>query len=356
MENNENKPVFTGATVSNNYATLTPEVITLEGEVRLRMTLASGEDIILPLETLTLLGQNANRMQSELHRSLEEARFQKYYPTSRFPENTFGESRGLQSRTRRAAYVSKLLFLKDSNIYEDGTPYISWSPNESGEHGWKLSLIGIEDAPIGWAAWNDPNGVDELISMLHDKESCIAIAAIMAPSQTSEMSARVAAKALRSGRKLPGINIPKVRKVFQDAGLNNTGASEYNNAQVKILAIASGDKRVPVAVAVAAPMKFPNQPTLDEEAARAMNWQQRRQAEDDLVKPLVEEWVKKADKAFADAGWRVIDLPKPKYYYGYSQGSGTRWYTLINPELWSNVAAAATQAATDFYFSRATRI
>jgi hypothetical protein len=356
MENNDIKPVFVGTTVSNDHATLTPEVITLEGEVRLRMTLANGEDIILPLETLSLLGQNANRMQSELNKSLEEARFLKHYPVTRYEEGKFSETKGGNGGRRISSYVSRRLYLVGTDIYSDGTPFIAWSTNESGVHGWKLSLIGIDDAPIGWAAWDDPKGVDELITMLSDQESCVAIAGIVAPSQTSEMSARVAAKALRSGRKLPGINIAKVRKVFEDGGIANSGATEYANPQVKVLAIASGDKRVPVAVAVSAPSKFANQPELTEEQLQGLNWQQRRQAEDDLVKPLVEAWGKKVDKAFVDAGWRVIDLPKPKYYYGYSQGGGTRWYTLINPEIWANVSAAATQAATDFYFSRATRI
>lgn len=356
MEKDNVKPVFVGNEVSNEHATLIPEVITLEGEVRLRMTLSNGQDLILPLETLTLLGQNANRMQSELNRSLEEARFLKHYPAARYEENKFSESKGGNRSRRMATYISKVLYLKGTDIYSDGTPFLAWSPNESGVHGWKLSLIGIDDSPIGWASWDDPQGVDELVTMLSDQESCVAIAGIVAPTQTSEMSARIAAKALRSGRKLPGINIAKVRKVFEDAGISNSGATEYANPQVKVLAISSGDKRVPVAVAVSAPSKFKNQPELSEEQLQGLTWQQRRQAEEELMKPLVEEWGKKLDKAFSDAGWRAIDLPKPRYYYGYSQGGATNWYTLINPELWSNVSAAATQAASDFYFSRATRI
>ena len=357
MEKTDKKPIFIGTSVSNDYATLTPEVITLEGEVRLKMTLANGEDLYLPLETLTILGQNAHRMQSQLRQNLEEARFLEYYPLNRHDKEKFEINSRRFGNVRGTAFVSKVIYLKNADVAEDGTPYLSWAPDESGIHGWKLSLVGINDTPIGWAAWDDPSGVDDLIKMLDDKDSCIAIAGIVAAGPTSEMSARVAAKALRSGRKLPGINIAKIRKVLHDAGLDNQGSTDYQNCQAKILAIKSGDKRVPISVAIAPPTKFKNQPELKEKELEGLTWQQRRQAEIDLMQPLVDDWGKKIEKAFNDAGWRSLDLPKPKYYYGYSNtDSGVKWFTLINHDLWADISAAATTAAKDFYFSRSTKI
>jgi hypothetical protein len=342
-------PVYTGEPVANEHVTLYPEVVSLDGNVRVKLVLANGEELILPYEILPLVGQNANRMQGALKNYLEIARYEEYRLENRYDSTQLTNA---SSKTRKGGTYHRA----GVNITVDSTPYITWRPNESGLHGWALTLAGIDDVNIGWAAWNDPKGVDELISNLDDIDSCLAIAAIVAPTPTAQMSARITAKALRSGRKLPGINVAKIRKIFEDKNLCTPNAiPAWNAGQVKVLAIQSGDKKVPIAVAISAPNKFVDQPQISEEELREMTWQQRRQAEIDILQPLVDNWVKEAKSAVTSAGWRLIDLDKPRSYYG-TNNNDVFWATLINPELWSDVSAAAQHLAREFRMSRTTRL
>lgn len=351
MENKEITPVFTGDTIASEHGTLYPEVISLDGNVRLRLQLASGEEIILPYEILPLVGQNSLRMQSALKNYLEEARFEEYKPSKRHSQDT------LVARRKSGRNGTNIFSLPNAELSEDATPYIIWRTNESGLHGWALTMAGIDEVTLGWAAWNDPAGVDELISNLSDVDSCLAIAGIVAAAETAQMSARITAKALRSGRKLPGINVAKIKKIFEGSQLTTPSEiSDWNAAQIKTLAIDSGNRKVPVAVAISAPSKFVGQESISDEEARNMTWQQRRQAEQDLLQPLVDEWVAKAKELTLAAGWRIIDLPIPRSYYHNLGANSTFWVTLINPELWSNVSAAAQESARNFRMSRTSRI
>jgi hypothetical protein len=354
MRNDEITPVFTGDVISNDYGTLYPEVVTLDGNVRLRLVLADGQELILPYEVLPLVGQNAGRMQGALTQYLELARLEEYKPSKRYASEALAPRKKNGSRN-----VSHNVFSRPAaDLNEDATPYIVWKKNESGVHGWALTMAGIDDVVLGWAAWDDPTGVDELINNLDDVETCISIAGIVAPTPTSQMSARITAKALRSGRKLPGINVKKVRTIFESSDLLTPETiSAWHAAQIKTLAIDSGDKKVPVAVAISAPSKFVGQATLSEEQVRNLTWQQRSAAETEILKPLVDEWIRKAKKIMLDSGWRLVDLNVPRnYYYGNGIENSTFWVTLINPELWSNVSAAAQDAANNFRMSRTTRI
>lgn len=349
MENITNRPVFTGDVISNEHGTLYPEVIDLNGEVRLRLVLNGGEELILPYEILPLVGQNAGRMQGALTSYLEAARLEEYKPSKRF------ESEKLMPRKKNGQRTSNIYTRPGFELNDDSTPYIIWKKNESGVHGWALTMAGIDDVVLGWASWDDPQGVDSLISNLDDVDSCLAIAGIVAPTPTAQMSARIAAKVLRSGRKLPGINVAKVRSIFESSNLQTPETiSNWNAAQIKTLAIDSGDKKVPVAVAIAAPSKFTGQRTLSDDETRGLTWPQRRQLETDILQPLVDEWLVKAKKIVIESGWRIVDLPVARNHYG--TGNDTFWITLINPELWSNVSAAAHEAAGNFRMNRTTRV
>ncbi len=354
MRNNEITPVFTGDIISNDHGTLYPEVVTLDGNVRLRLVLTNGEELILPYEILPLIGQNAGRMQGALSQYLEAARLEEYKPSKRHaPETLIPRKKGGMRNTSQNVFSRPA-----ADLNEDSSPYIVWRKNDRGIHGWALTMAGIDDVTLGWAAWDDPTGVDELIGNLDDVETCIAIAGIVAPTPTSQMSARIAAKALRSGRKLPGINVKKVRTIFESSDLLTPDTiSAWHSAQIKTLAIDSGNRKVPVAVAISAPNKFLGQASLNEEQVRNMTWQQRSAAEAEILRPLVEDWVRKAKKIMLDAGWRIVDLNIPRnYYYGNSVESSVFWVTLINPELWSNLSAAAQDAANNFSMNRTTRI
>lgn len=356
-------PVYVGNIASDDSGSLIPEVVSLEGEVRVRLVLASGEEFILPVEVLGLLGSNSMRLKREITICLEQARREEYHPSKRHDKEsithikTFAQNqRGFSNRANKNEDYPTTYIKADGDFSKESTPYLVWKQNAEKMHGWALGLVGVTDINVGWAAWDDTEGVDELIATMSDVETCIAISGIVAPTETAQMVARLSASALRTGRKLPGINNTKVRKILSEgSGLASPPEiSNWNASQIKSLTITSGDKKIPVAVAITAPNKFPNQKTLTPYELKDMEWSVRRKLEFDILEPLVKKWLVDAERTMIESGWRLLSLPMRT---GYNDGLGkVLWFTLITPELWANVSAAANETARSFSMSRSTRI
>jgi hypothetical protein len=357
MSDNNDKPIKVGNPSSNEFGTMYPEVVSLEGTIRVRLVLNTGESIILPADILGLLAQNSRSMGAELKWNLEQARLAEHHPSKRYLAGEIVEpGRRFLPNAKRNGSVPLTYFIENTTENGDSTPYITWRTNEEGIHGWALGIVGVENSYIGWAAWDNPEGVDELIVNMSDVESCVAISGMMAPTETSQMSARIAAKALRSGRKLPAINNAKARAVLsaKEGILSPPEISNWAAAQIKSLTISSGDRKIPVAVAIAPPNSFPNQKVLAKEELEGLSWAEKAQLELEILEPLLDKWKKNVKETMIASGWRIVELPAPRW--GYSRLENVMWFTLIEPELWSNLSAAAHESARTFSLSRSSRI
>lgn len=375
MKNDNSSPIFESKTQARYGHEAAIRVYNLEGQAEIVVESDSGDSLVVPAQFLNSLAALSNAAQSEITNAIDLLRRRENHPTK--------FSNDLISITRRSRWSSTQeefgIDRNDSPYYNaeektmvcfsefdpnnDGTPYMEWAfDDESKTHGWKLRVSGIPDVNLAWSKWDDVSGIKDSLDMLKDPESCLVIAGVVDPTATAQMSSRVAAKALRSGRKLPGINMPKVRKVFADF-VNTPDLSEVDGyvasrllPNAKILSVPSGDKKVPVAVAIIAPNRFPDQRTLTDEAARKMAYKARSDWEAAAYLEKLEPWQKDINDAFARAGWRQVSLPKPRYAWGLNYEK-VQWFTLLNEELWSTVAPAARHyASTNFSMSRTTQI
>lgn len=341
MQNQELTPVFTGQSQDFQGVTLTPEIITLDGETRLRVKGTDGSELFIPADLLPALAARAGFFSNSLARTLDDARRAEFHPTAR---HTLTETSGEKN---------KVLITPNSDPNADGTPYLTWYTQQGDRtHGWVLSLTGIESAALGFAAWDDITAQDNLVAMLADPESCLAIAAITAPEPTARMSARITARTLRSARALPGIDLPKARKIITDANLATADSiSGYYAGRLRLLTIASGDKQVPVAVAIKAPERYEGMREISQDEARQMSWQDRSK----LLSAYLEEkrtpWVANVKTAFTNAGWRILDLKTEGRH-----NQEVFFVTRIDAETWSSVAAAAQASARYLEMGRGGRV
>lgn len=341
MQEIDQKPVYVGQSHAIHGVTLTPEIISLDGETRLRIADEAGIEMFIPANFLPALAARASQMSSTLDRTLDEARKEEHHPTQRHQLlATPVEGRPTFS-------------LPGATPESDGTPYITWtSPKNDRVHGWTLTITGIDKAPLGFAAWNDIAAQDNLIAMLADSESCLAVAGMTAPAETARMSARITARALRSARALPGIDLAKARKIVTEAGLSTPETiNRYYSARMRLLSISSGDRQVPVAVAIQPPDRYENMRELTQEQNRTLTWQDRSQLQTEYTEEKRTPWIANTKQAFIDAGWRILDLAVDGRY-----NKNVIFATRIDTETWSSVAAAAQASARVLEMNRGGRI
>lgn len=336
-------PVYVGESQNVSGVTMTPEIVSLDGETRLRLVDANGSELLIPAHMLPALANRASFYASNLSRTLDDARRVEHHPSHRHDivEARLDERKGFT--------------LAQHDPEADGTPYIAWvAERDARPHGWALTMTGIDKVELGFAAWNDIPAQDNLIAMLSDADTCIAIAGITAPTETARMSARVSARALRTARALPGIDLKKARKIITDAGLaTHESINQYYAARMRLLTVTSGDKQVPVAVAIQAPDKYLNQRELTKEETREMSWEDRSKLQKQYLDEMREPWLASAKQAFTAAGWRLVDLAiesrgrtRPNVFFA----------TRIDAETWSAVSAAATASARYLEMSRGSKV
>lgn len=320
---------------------MTPEIVSLDGVTRLRVLDNNGAEMLIPAHFLPALASRAGMLSGVLTRTLDEARREEYHPKKRH-ELTAGGSGNL-----------RVFSAPGTDPQEDSTPYLVWNAETSQRtHGWSLSITGIDNASLGFAAWNDIPAQDALVEMLSDTESCVTIAAITAPEATARMTARLSARALRSARALPGIDLSKARKIITDAGLSTPESiSGYYAARARLLTIQSGDRKVPVAVAIAPPDRYEGMREIPQAEAREMSWQDRSKLQAQYLEEKRTPWIANAKRAFTDAGWRILDLQIDGRY-----STNVFFATRIDAETWSAVSAAAQAAARTLGMNRGGRI
>lgn len=381
MKNTNSSPVYESTSSPRYGHEAIIRIHDLEGNAEIVVTADDNTQLTVPAKFLSMLGSIASSTSGEITQKIDEIQRAHLNPTKRHKDlkiaarnprwnssqDEFAKPNASGADSEALKLLSTVLSVSGSDINQDGTPYLEWGQHsETKANGWRLRIAGVADVNLSWAAWDDSDGIEELVAMSRDPENCAVIAAVVEPAKTAQMTSRIVARSLRTGRKLPGINMKKIRQIFKDNAahllptVDSSVSGSWNfsryRPQAKILSIVSGEKRVPVAVAVVPPQTFPQQRQLDREAASARSLQDRRDFDSLAYAEHAVPWLEKSTEAFIAAGWRKIDLPKPRYYWGNGENS-VQWFTLLNEELWSSVAPAAKNyASTEFTFSRSTTI
>jgi hypothetical protein len=330
--------------------TFTPEIVSLKaGDSQVRIIIDGGQEIVLPFKLLAPLSNNARNFHGTLVQTLDEQRFKAYNPIERSGQDGTPE---VVTGTRKNRTIS----LPGADLEADATPFMFWVKDEN-KPGWALTLAGINDQQIGFAAWDDVNGQNELINSMNDPETLLTIAAIVASTPTAQMSARMAARALRTARTIPTMEPKKVRTVLETAnliqGADATGSgSRYSAGRIRAIKIKSGTaKEVTVAVGVLAPASMPWLVPLTDEEKRTMDWKARSQEENRRKAEAQTPWVEATKNALTAAGYRIVSIgeDRRKPWYGEEK---IIWATLIDPETWGSVSAAATVEAKNLEMTR----
>lgn len=351
VENNVSV-IHQGAPRVVGAVTLIPEILNLNGEAHARLLYGTGQEIVIPASLLAALGsQEATQLRALLVRDLDLLRRD-------FAGDPSGYGLVAAAGTpgqRFGGVAGHPLTLPGAADYTaDGTPVIEWM--HGGDYrsdstiGWRLYLAGAKTATIGFAKWDDRDALGNLAAMMHDTESMLTMAAIMHPKPISELSARLAARALRDARGLPGIDLKKVRAILTDAGLART--EDQGEGYLRLLTIESGGKAVPIAAAIAAP-------TIRTRPFTAVESELSYKEKETLRRRLIAEglapWYVKAQQVLADAGWRTIDLPSSSSSLGRHYGQPILHATRIDSDTWSSIAAAAAVRARDLDMARGAR-
>lgn len=336
-------PVFVGEPIDFNGYRIVPEVLDLDGARRIRISDKNGNELLIPEDFLAPLTSRGNHAQSVLRSSVDAMRMAFHNPIDHYPN---------------IIQANKRIVITETDAQQDGVPFIEWRTastdqrnNQSTNHGWRLSLGGAHNSTIGFAEWNDIPGIANLVTMLSDPQGCITMGSMIDPAPIQQMCARMAARTLRSARSLPAVSLAKARKILSDASVPQGATSgAYACGMLRLLTIKSGDKDVPVAVAVAAPHEPVGTQQLTEEEAR-LPWQQRSALQEQYRSVTREPWIAAARAAFLTAGWRLLDLPKPQSAH-YGSNSPYLWATPIDAQTWGSISAAAEREARDVSMSR----
>lgn len=337
-------PLHTGRSLTHGSVVAVPEIISLEGGMQLRARGSDGAELVIPHEMLPALARFANSAHHELSMLLDRERRTAHHPALRHPHLAADRPDHTASTILSAAGPTSDL--------ADGDTYLMWNnKNETGP-GWSLRIHGVERTDIGFAAWNDVPAQDNLVAMLTDPESCLAIAAIMNSDEAARLTARVTAASLRAARSLPSITLDKVRAALTAGNVpaSSDTQSRWGSARLRVLTVKSGGKAVPVAVAITP--SYSNLPNLVPltDAEKSLPWAQRSKIETERRIAAQAPWMSAARTAMANAGWRVVDLPSPAI--GWGRGSDFLWVTRLDADTWAKVAAAAAVAAPECEMSR----
>lgn len=329
--------VYTGQSTRVHGIIVTPEIVTYDGDSQIRVVEeATGHELVIPMSFLAGLNATAQRARSELVNNLDTARRAFYDLAADFGlENYRNGNRPRLSRPNRDLAV-------------DQTPYMEWV-NSPEKHGWSLRLAGCEDIDIAWAAWNDKPGLANIISLLDDPDTATIMASMVAPEKVAKMTARIAARRMREARELPAVTLDRARNILKTHHVPacTLGNPRSQGANLRLYTIKEGaGKAVPVAVAIAAPVK-PNDLQPLTEAENALGWKEKSQLVNDRTNALRAPWVAQAKAAFVAAGWRVVEMPKSRTH-SWGNPPEIFWVTPFDANQWATVESAAKAEHANF--------
>lgn len=261
----------------------------------------------------------------------------------------------------QSAGTARQLIIAGADPEAQATPVLTWQRASSNQRsGWRLTLQGHRAITIGFAAWNDPDGIRGLIAQMADPESAMIVAGLISPDETSYLASLIAVEGILRTRSVRRVALAPIRKAFAEHGLagHAQGAERNQCGRLRLLTITVGDRSFPVAAAIMAPAS-----PADAEQKYVQWFGQHRgaaYAERNEVKRRLQvegrsEWIDKARQAVVSAGWRLLDLPTPHRGWG-DQLSPVIWATPIPEQQWSELDRAARQEASRLVMERGSPI
>lgn len=245
----------------------------------------------------------------------------------------------------------------------EGEPKMTWVVGDYAGNGcgWRLVLHGSGETPLGFASWQDAEGIVRLAQMLQDRQSVFVLSGVLDSNSTARLSSRLTALSMRRARKLPAIKLKAVRDILTQARLidGQTG-NPATCARGRVLSIQVDANAVPVAVAIIPPRR-PNTCEAIPGDIDTLPWAERQAVIARIESEGRDVWMEKVQTVLTRAGWRIVDLPQPTHSFNMwrvrhagTSGSGMSmlYVTRIKEDLWGDISAAATAAAGDINLNR----
>jgi hypothetical protein len=294
----------------------------------LHFTYEDGREYEVPADLgYSLSNQMIGKLNTEASDRFDRMRREENHPTLL---DTNLVSSGLREMVVRKEDATRAL-------REEGVPCLRWVRKWDGDPGWQLSMTGVSES-LGFAAWDDPDGIRHIIDQIDDQASLATIVALTSPEKALELTSRQIFNGLRREKAIPPMTTSIVMKMLTMGGL---GRSRESDDRTKIgmrpLKIQSGKIRTAVAIEVISPIKPFSTPRLEFKSSESGD--ERAKRENLINATFRRKWDNSFSTLAQEEGWRFVDV-------GYASSSNpySKWITLIPAELWEDLIPAIREA------------
>ncbi len=347
-------PLATGKKVNvtisvDNLETLEPLVY---------LSTATQKDIPFTLSEIKAIGELTKMSELHADQLVETARLQRFHPLHSGFEDHLKDA---GYSTTPQTYPKSLCLATDSPDLE-GTPILRWTKRNAlytegfdGQDGWTLGFVEEEyrlsgNVSVGFARWDSPEGIENLIGLMSDRESMSVMAGMQNADAMRKLSARQTARTIMETRGLPRMTISPVREFLQRNALTTSEKMIRGyRGKLRLLPVRlSGNKNLAVAVGILSP-ENPATPammaTLDD-VRRRLSYKEYEEVRKNQYAIWRDEWEARLIAVLPSFdGWRQIDLPP-------TPGASVVWVTRFDHETWDSVAAAAEREAPTMNMDR----
>lgn len=291
-------------------------------DVPLAALTGSAEVIALITKTMTAQNQNAKRAYAGKART--------YGLVSKKTGKTFAPPRG--------------------NPGTPGTPILVWVDNPT-QHavngqatgsGWGLYLAEAQIPRLGFACWDDLDGIRNLANLANNPETLYAMAALTHPKQMTLLTAIMTAATLIDHPNLPEHPLTALEQLLLQPGIGSEPSTGWNTEIAHLTIEGPRDERVVVGAGIKAPFTKVDAFLWDREHGTTnLSAVQRWNATVDRVDAETATWRKNAETVLAADGWRLVDLSQvnPNGY----RDTAVMWVTRLDEDMWQSILPVARQ-------------
>lgn len=252
------------------------------------------------------------------------------------------------------------LILKEDDETREGTPILRWRKKfhisdpktHNRQDGWELGFIEgssptIFNVSLGFARWDRPDAIANLIQQMYDRESLMVISAMTNAEATSALAAKETARTLLEQKGNIRVETKPVKDLLARHRLTSSeNDPRYERGRLRVLAIRLNNVgMLPIAIGILTP-RAPGTREEKEEFQRLTRNDYRIIR--DVGETYFAQWRARWDRTFRRAlpqlrGWRIVELPQPTTLKkGWEH---VTWITPYPEEMWSNLVKAAEKEA-----------
>lgn len=290
---------------------------------------ATGEVLTVPSRFIRAMGHTGNAL-TTAHKMKTEKQREQYHPLNLF-ENLAPADSGSQRGK---------IIVSGANILEIGIPVLTWcdetqvhvvKKNNSGisnpnppvvnKAGWKLSLTGFLDETLGFANWDDLDGICNLVEYMGNKQGLSTQLALTVPKKGAKLTAGLALQEYARSGVVPEMKTQTVRKKLIDAGYRNG-----KKGQIAALTVEVDRRQVAIAVGISKEVSWTTET-------------RNREARESLTAVMIQ----------SPNAWRMVDLTglmadDGKFVHRSNYTMAT-WFTLIPEEDWARLSPGLSSVA-----------